>query len=45
MYGGYDITFDSVGSWSFKNDTARDIIIFAFDEVHHLMLTISKLTF
>ena len=28
MYSGYGITFDSGGSWSFDNDTARNVIIF-----------------
>ena len=26
---GYEITFDSAGLWSFNNDTARNVIIFA----------------
>ena len=29
--GGYEITFDSTGSWSFNNDTARNVIIFGVD--------------
>ena len=28
MYNGYGITFDSAGSWSFNNDTARNVLIF-----------------
>ena len=28
VYGGYGITFDSAGSWSFDNDFARNVIIF-----------------
>ena len=28
MYNGYGIIFDSAGSWSFNNDTARNVIIF-----------------
>ena len=28
VYSGYEITFDSAGSWSFDNDFARNIIIF-----------------
>ena len=28
MYNGYRIIFDSAGSWSFNNDTARNVIIF-----------------
>ena len=28
---GYRITFDSAGSWSFDNDTARNVIIFGVD--------------
>ena len=31
VYSGYGITFDSAGSWSFDNDTARDVIIFGVD--------------
>ena len=31
MYSGYGITFDSVGSWSFDNDIARNAIIFSAD--------------
>ena len=31
MYSGYGITFDSTGSWSFSNDTARNVIIFGVD--------------
>ena len=31
MYSGYQITFDSAGSWSFNNDFARDLIILGFD--------------
>ena len=31
MHGGYRITFDSAGSWSFDNDTARNVIIFGVD--------------
>ena len=27
VYSGYGITFDSVGSWSFDNDAARNVII------------------
>ena len=30
-YSGYGITFDSTGSWSFDNDTARNVIIFGVD--------------
>ena len=26
MYSGYGITLDSAGSWSFDNDTARNVI-------------------
>ena len=28
VYSGYGITFDGVGSWSFINGTARNVIIF-----------------
>ena len=31
MYNGYGITFDSGGSWSFENSTARNVIIFGVD--------------
>ena len=31
LYGGYAITFDSAGSWSFNNDTAIKLIIFGID--------------
>ena len=31
MYSGYGIIFDSEGSWKFDNDTARNVIIFDFD--------------
>ena len=31
MYRGYWITFDSVGSLSFDNDFARNVVIFAAD--------------
>ena len=31
VYSGYAITFDSEGSWSFNNSTARNIVIFGFD--------------
>ena len=31
MYSGCGITFDSGGSWSTDNDTARNVIIFGVD--------------
>ena len=31
MYSGYGITSDSGGSWSFDNDTARNVITFGVD--------------
>ena len=31
VYSGYRITFDSGGSWSFDNDTARNIMIVSVD--------------
>ena len=31
VYGGYGITFDSWGSWSFDNGAARNVIIFDVD--------------
>ena len=31
VYSGYGITFDSGGSWSFDNDTVRNVIFFVVD--------------
>ena len=31
MYSGEGVTFDSAGSWSINNDTARNVIIFGVD--------------
>ena len=31
VYSGYGITIDSASSWSFDNDTARNVIIFGID--------------
>ena len=31
VYSGYGMTFDSASSWSFDNDTARNVIIFGVD--------------
>ena len=31
MYSGYGITFDSASSWSFDNDTARNVVGFDVD--------------
>ena len=31
VYSGYGITFDSASSWSFDNETARNVIIFGID--------------
>ena len=31
VYSGHEITFDSVRSWSFDNDTTRNVIIFGVD--------------
>ena len=31
VYSGYGMTFDSVGSWSFNNDIARNVIVFLSD--------------
>ena len=42
VYSGYGIAFDSAGSGSFDNDTARNVIIFGAD---HLTLTIARITF
>ena len=33
VYSGYVITFDSAGSWSFDNDTARNVVIFDVDNI------------
>ena len=30
-YSGYEITFGSAGSWSFRNDFARNAVIFGVD--------------
>ena len=32
-YIGYEITFDSAGSWNFNNDNARNVIIFGVDNI------------
>ena len=32
VYTSYGITFDITGSWSFNNDTARNVIIFVIDD-------------
>ena len=46
---GYEITFDSAGSWRFDNDTARNVIIFGVDnsssyhtDIHKNNFLISK---
>ena len=31
IYKGYGITFESIGSWSFDNGIARNVIIFGLD--------------
>ena len=31
VYSGYRIIFDSAGSWSFDNGTAKNVIIFGVD--------------
>ena len=31
VYSGYGIRFDSAGSWSFDNDTARNVINLGID--------------
>ena len=31
VHRGYRVTFDSTGCWSFDNSTARNAIIFGFD--------------
>ena len=42
VYSGYGITFDSGGSRSFDNVTARNLVLIV---VHHYMLTIPKMFF
>ena len=42
VYSGYGITFDSGGSRSFDNGTARNLVLIV---VHHHMLTIPKMFF
>ena len=31
MYSSYGIVFDGKGEWSFRNDYARNVIIFGFN--------------
>ena len=31
VYSGYGIVFDGEGSWSFNDDTVRNVVIFAFN--------------
>ena len=31
MYSGYGISFNGAGSWSFNNDSAKNVIIFGVD--------------
>ena len=31
MYSGYGVTFGSASSWSFDNNTARNVTIFSVD--------------
>ena len=31
MYSGFEVTFDSAGSWSFSNDSAANVITFGVD--------------
>ena len=40
---GYEIIFDSAGSWSFDNDTAWNVIIFEVDNSYHLILIQAKI--
>ena len=40
-YSGYGIAFDGLGSWSFGNGFARNVVIFDV----HLMLIIARITF
>ena len=44
-YSGYKITFNSRDWWSFGKDSARNVIVFGVDKVHHHMLTITKINF
>ena len=45
MYSGYGVIFDSAFSWSIDNDTAGKVIIFGVDNIHHLMLTNTRIVF
>ena len=45
VYSGYRITFHSAGSWSFDNDFARNVLILVLIIVHHLILTVTRITF
>ena len=45
VYSGYGIAFDGASEWSFNKDSARNVIIFGVDNNHHLMLTITRITF
>ena len=42
---GYGKTFDSAGSWSFNNGTARNVIIFMWIIVYHFILKITSIIF
>ena len=50
IYSGYEITFDSEGSWSFDNDLTRNVIIFGignsltshFDNLGHNFLILGE---
>ena len=50
MYSGYGISFDSAGSWSIDNDTARNVKIFGvdnsslshFDNHKNILLVVSE---
>ena len=44
-YGGYEITFDSASSWSFDSSIAGNVAILVLIIVHHLIVTIIKITF
>ena len=45
VYRGYRITFDAAGSWSFGNDSVRNVLFLVLIIVLHLMVTIAGIRF
>ena len=43
MYSDYKIVFDGEGSWSFNNDSARNVVILVLIIVLHLTLRIVRM--